>query len=216
MAVRKKKKKALVKGTPDADALKSALDKRFGGVLKAGYHRPDGEACLLEADHVLRGDLWSDTPEHLPDLRWVNDGYGRNNQRRTESLLPVWAALWNWKKWGVARQRRFLESVLWRMLREQVAPLLKKRGNTAHAERLLAAESLQGACEVVRAAAARLEILDSAWPLDRVISMKALPPAEYISPISFTTYAVTGDGNSNRLDQLCQIMVEEAPKSSRS
>lgn len=65
--------------------LQSILDSRFGGVLKLGKHREDGEACALELLSAVRADDWTDNPEVVRcfDLRPLND-------------IPVrWIGQWN-------------------------------------------------------------------------------------------------------------------------
>lgn len=75
------------------------------GILRRGHHAPGREACALEFESQVRQRAWSDRPLTLPDLRPLNDGPWSSDQARTQALLPVMAALWEWSTWTAAQQR---------------------------------------------------------------------------------------------------------------
>lgn len=45
---------------------------RFGGVLHAGRHEPDGHACIFEAASIELGIDWTDDPRLLPSMQPVS------------------------------------------------------------------------------------------------------------------------------------------------
>ena len=57
------------------ETFRAFIDRRFTGVLLAGSHRADGEACVLEALSAYQGQTWSDDPTAVGcwDLRPLND-----------------------------------------------------------------------------------------------------------------------------------------------
>lgn len=83
------------------DELQQKLGELGYGVLKQGAHEPQsGACCALEFANHVRGRRWSDEPGALPDLRPLNDAPWSSDQARTEALLPVMAALWDWSVWS--------------------------------------------------------------------------------------------------------------------
>ena len=95
------------------EALQRGLIEHDKGVLKAGAHTSDSrEFCALEFSSVMRGECFSDAPTALPDIRSLNDGPWVSNESRTEHLLPVMCALWDWREWTWARQLSFTERLV--------------------------------------------------------------------------------------------------------
>jgi hypothetical protein len=113
------------------------LSSRFGGVLRHGKHAEDGEACALEAASVARGRRWSDKPglAGLPDLRPLNDARWPDDATRTEHMLPVVLALWDWAEWKPARRKAWAKRVAERTIREVLPIALRAAGLDAEAER---------------------------------------------------------------------------------
>lgn len=98
----------------EIQALKEHLGKHFGGLLLSGDHPQDGEVCLLEADHHMRGEDWGDAPGSLPDLRELNDAPWSSDEARTENLLKVWVAYYDWSAWSDTRKTEVIGRVaLW-------------------------------------------------------------------------------------------------------
>ena len=134
--------------------LHEVIDARFGGVLRHGKHEEDGQACALEAVSVARGVKWTDAPRlvGMPDLRPINDGRWSSDEARTEALVPVLIALWDWPDWSDARRQAWAERIVLRTVRE-VLPLAMTRW-PEHAAACVAAETLQQAKAGAGAAAA--------------------------------------------------------------
>lgn len=90
--------------------LRAMLDKRFGGVLKSGCHREDGEACALECLSAVLGVSWTDNPKDVAtwDLRPLND-IAVSDDVRTKYLLPVLAAYAGSAEWTKAKQNRVVK-----------------------------------------------------------------------------------------------------------
>ena len=85
---------------------KDYLDKRFSGVLSAGHHGEDGEACGMEFLNAFHRRPWSDSPEEARsfDTRELND-IDISDEVRTKYLLPVLAAYDGSLDWPQERQR---------------------------------------------------------------------------------------------------------------
>lgn len=96
------------------ERLQAYLDSLDDGVLKYGPHKPGREFCALEFESQVRGREWSDEPITMLDIRNINDWFGTGNEadkRRTAALLPVMAALWNWRDWAIAEKDEFIKRV---------------------------------------------------------------------------------------------------------
>jgi len=108
----------------DLVSLKALLDSRFGGVLKAGSHEQDGEACALELLSVARGVEWTDSPVSVRsfDLRRLND-IAVSDEVRTECLLPVIAAYDGSLDWPERRQRAVVDRLVVLLVQRIVAEL---------------------------------------------------------------------------------------------
>lgn len=90
--------------------LKQLLKKYGKGVLKAGIHtRKQREFCVSEFRNkvIAPAKPLSDDIEYFPDLRDLNDLF-TDDKARTAALLPVMAALWDWERWSLSRQRSFV------------------------------------------------------------------------------------------------------------
>jgi hypothetical protein len=97
------------------EELQAKLDDMDDGVLRSGSHTAGGrEFCALEFKSQVDGIPWTDNPVKtgMPDLRPLNDASWPSDKARTEALLPVLAALWNYASWSDARKARWLEIVL--------------------------------------------------------------------------------------------------------
>ena len=105
------------------DTFTSLVQTQFGGVLTHGSHTPDGSACLLEAAHAALGEVWSDTPDHWPDLRALNDGPWTSDAARTAALIPVLQAYWEWRTWSLARQQTVLARIIVLTINRLIADL---------------------------------------------------------------------------------------------
>ena len=103
--------------------LQAALDREDDGVLKCGSHNPGREFCALEFDAKVRGREWSDMPITLPDLRPLNDAKWLSDQARTQALLPVMSALWNWAEWSPVRRQAWAARLNRETVRQIVAEL---------------------------------------------------------------------------------------------
>jgi hypothetical protein len=113
------------------------VNDRFGGVLSHGSHDPDGLACINEAANVARGNDWGDLPDKagLPDSRSLNDGPWSSNRARTDAMLPLGVALWDWSDWTPKRRTAWAQRVSERTIREILPIALRAAGLTAEAER---------------------------------------------------------------------------------
>ena len=88
------------------EALKHGLVVHDDSVLKRGSHKPDSrEFCALEFSSIMRKKDFSDSPGDMPDLRPLNDAPLSSDAIRTEHLLPVMAALWDWRDWSNNKKR---------------------------------------------------------------------------------------------------------------
>jgi len=97
------------------EELQQKLDEMDDGVLRSGAHPAGGRVfCALEFKSQVDGIPWIDNPTKtgMPDLRPLNDTYWPSDKARTDALLPVLAALWDYAKWSDARKARWLEIVL--------------------------------------------------------------------------------------------------------
>src|SRR3990167_7820046 len=128
------------------EKLYQELRTRDKGVLKEGRHTAkSGEYCFHEFDNALRGREFSDEPIDFPDLRKVNDGFWNSDEERTEHLLPVMAALWDWSEWSAGRQARWVTKVTVKLVRQIISelPMLSEelRVECRNAENAVAAEN---------------------------------------------------------------------------
>ena len=106
------------------DELREGLVRHDGGLLKYGSHRVDArEYCPLEFSSIMRGQSFSDRPGDLPDLLELSDAFGADDQMRTDHILPVIAALWEWREWSPSRQQQWVECVAIAIVREIVVTL---------------------------------------------------------------------------------------------
>ena len=104
------------------EVVEQLLASRFGGTIYRGSHDPNGHACLLEVAHAAVGDAWSDAPDKWPDLRTLNDAF-TDDVARTQQLIPVLRAYWDWSAWGAARQRAVMGRVAILTVQRLVAEL---------------------------------------------------------------------------------------------
>ena len=130
----------------------ATLRTRFGGVLYAGAHNPDSRACVIEVATVVRKQAWSDDPSaaKLPDLRPLNDALWSSDQARTEALIPIVLALWDWSTWMATQQQRWATKIAERTIREILPPMLRQIGLDTEADRC----EKEGTEEAARAAGA--------------------------------------------------------------
>lgn len=182
--------------------------ERFGGLLSHGEHDPDGAACALEAASIARGRPWSDDPDdvELPDLRPLNDGPWTSDEARTEAMVPLVVALWDWPTWAGDRHQAWLSRVASRTTREVLPIVLRAVGLDAEAERC----ELEGTREEVWAALdasmgesvwarAAIEYAYDAWD-DPDVAAQVAPEGAHVS----------GVDADDLMRLTCRIWTEEA------
>src|SRR5690349_17608843 len=103
--------------------LETKLATMDDGLLRHGSHAPGRKFCALEFESQVRGREWSDRPITLPDLRPLNDAFGRNDKLRTHWMLRVMAALWDWSEWSEQKRQRWAERVAVETVRQIIAEL---------------------------------------------------------------------------------------------
>ena len=139
-------------------ALRRLVKTRFKGVLKAGKHKEDGEACALECLSVLRGVPWTDDPGAVRsfDLRPLND-LPVSDEVRTKHLLPIIAAYDGSLDWPKDRQQAVATALAIGTVNVLIAELAGLPAEIAKACReatsLKGAESAAWAAWAARAAA---------------------------------------------------------------
>lgn len=86
--------------------IESLLETRFGGVIRCGSHKEDGECCILELAAAAQGLPWTDDPEKVRcwDIRAINDAYA-DGARRTKAMLRLYAAYAGSMDWPTDRQQ---------------------------------------------------------------------------------------------------------------
>jgi len=149
------------------------LATRFAGQLLEGDHTPNGQACLLEAAHAVLEEPWSDAPTHWPDLRPLNDACWSSAAVRTQHLVPVLEAYWEWGEWSSSRRQRVIAQVCLLTVTRLIAELpgLEEAGRQpCRAARTLneaaaAARAVRAAARAVAAAEAADSILIAACAL---------------------------------------------------
>ncbi|MGH7187179.1 MAG: hypothetical protein ACREIB_12995, partial [Pseudomonadota bacterium] len=107
--------------------------ERFGGKLTEGAHSPDGAACLHEAWNVASGYGWDDDAHGRPDLRGLNDVPWSSDEARTQALLPVAVALWDFERWSDDRKRAWARRVASETIR-RVLPVALRAAASVHPE----------------------------------------------------------------------------------
>jgi len=146
--------------------LVAVAEDRFGGVLSAGYHEPDGKACIYEALNAAEGRPWSDEPGERPDLRAFNDGPWSDDAARTAAMLRIGVALlWDWPSWSPEHRRQVVDRVVEGTIRS-VLPLALRAAADVHPDPRSAAAlrtaadrcASEGSAEAAWAAAA-----EAAW-----------------------------------------------------
>jgi hypothetical protein len=106
------------------DNLGQILRTRFGGVISAGKHEPDGQACALELYAVAIGHEWTDNPQALgmPEIRGLNDAF-HDERLRTQHMLRVLTALYDYPNWSADRKRQWCERIVIETMRRIIAEL---------------------------------------------------------------------------------------------
>ncbi len=110
---------------------RDTINKQFNGVLSAGKHkRRSGQACAIEAYSVARGFKWTDDAAKLkmPDIRRLNDAPWPSAVARTEAMVPLVEALWDWAEWAPQEQYEYMVRVLDRTIRQVVPIALRAKG----------------------------------------------------------------------------------------
>ena len=106
------------------EELQAGLDKYDKGVLKKGAHKAgDREFCVIEFSSIMRGKPLSDQDDDIPDIRVLNDAFLDDDTNRTKHMLPVLAALWNWKEWSKERKAQFAKYTVIATINRIVAEL---------------------------------------------------------------------------------------------
>jgi hypothetical protein len=103
--------------------LLSDLHAKDEGILRAGSHPPGVEMCALEFESQVRGREWSDAPLTLPDLCQLNDAVWSSDAARTEAMLRVMAALWDWGEWSSVHQRAWTTRIVIQTVQQIVSAL---------------------------------------------------------------------------------------------
>jgi hypothetical protein len=114
-----------------ADEFPVFVAERFGGKLMKGAHTPNGKACVHEAINVFEGRKWSDSPGERIDLRGVNDASWSTDELRTEHMLRVALAVWDWPNWSTERRQAFARRVASETIR-RVLPLALRAAASVH------------------------------------------------------------------------------------
>ena len=142
--------------------LQAALDRLDDGVLKQGAHKPGREFCALEFKSQVDSRKWTDDPKEngMPDIRPLNDLFPHGaDQERTEALLPVMVALWDWDTWSTTRQTQFVQTIAIETVRQIISSLPNLP--RAIQEQCLVVGSI-GAAQAAAQAAARAAAQDAA------------------------------------------------------
>ena len=140
------------------------LTTRFRDVLSHGTHEANSKACALEARNAALGLDWSDSPGDYLDLRSLNDGPWRSDQARTEALLPVLRATWDWPSWSPERQQRWAAAVALRTVKEVLPVALRACGLEAEAAASEQAPTLAAAFAAMSAVSTALSARSAeAW-----------------------------------------------------
>ncbi len=106
------------------ERLKQLLHEHDDGLLRRGAHTAGSrEFCVLEFDAIVRGREWSDKPITLPDLRRLNDARWSSDEKRTETMLPLMTALWDWSEWSAERRIAWAGIVALETVRQIVSEL---------------------------------------------------------------------------------------------
>ena len=109
------------------EKLQALLDAMDDGVLKYGAHKAGGrDFCALEFESQVRGRAWSDAPGTIPDIRPLNDAFGKGavaDKARTAALLPLMAVLWDWSTWTTTRKQHFVEHLVITTVQRTIAEL---------------------------------------------------------------------------------------------
>ena len=201
------------------------LRGQFDGVISSGSHKPDRLACALEIATVARGLPWSDSPVSagLPDLRQINDSRWASDTARTQALLPVIIALWDWDKWTPQQKQTWATQVAERTIREIVPIALRVARLEAEAQACeatgtesAASRAANAAYSAARAAsadsAARVASVDSAANAASVARAASAARAAYsaYSAASAARAANAASAAYSTLRLACRIWREEA------
>jgi len=141
--------------------LQAALDTLDDGILKTGKHKPGREFCALEFESQVRKREWSDKPITLPDLRPLNDAGWSSDKTRTEALLPVMVALWNWAEWSTTKQMEWVNIVRIETVKQIIGDLSTLPDNIKNKCRVV--KTAAGAVEAAVEAARAVEVVGAAW-----------------------------------------------------
>ena len=209
------------------EVVEQLLASRFGGTIYRGSHDPNGHACLLEVAHAAVGDAWSDAPDKWPDLRTLNDAF-TDDVARTQQLIPVLRAYWDWSAWGAARQRAVMGRVAILTVQRLVAELpglpadfaqpcrdattLKAASLAAMAAARAASEAARAASEAARAAsladsAASLAARAASWAASLAASLAAMAAAR---AASLAARAASAASEAAVLRTACALWIEAA------
>jgi hypothetical protein len=145
------------------------------GPLKAGAHKPNGEACIMEVAAFVAGEPWSDHPECVCPvlgafLRAWNDALPDDDRDRL--LRPLIPQLLNTKGSVSLERRRSLMAADW-FIRTHTPAWLRLAGLTAHADALAALPEITGMAQF---SALRGPIGAAAWAAARAAAGAALEP----------------------------------------
>lgn len=190
------------------------LALRFNGLLKRGKHRPDGEACALEAASVARGNEWSDVPAAagLPDIRPLNDAGWSSDEARTRAMRPLVKALWGWPEWSEKKRVAWARRVALRTVREVLPIALDAAGLRRDAQACRAARTLRSAAAAANAAAAPSGAAAAAYSADAAESAAAARAAAAAAAYARAAAYASPAAADRVLRLACRIMREEAQR----
>jgi hypothetical protein len=183
--------------------------------------RPRIGCCVaaLEAATVARcgKKRWSASPSlaGLPDLRPLNDAF-RDDAARTEHLVPVVLALWDWAEWPAGRRVDWARGVALRTIRQVLPIVLRARGLVADAEACERAETLDQARAAARDAAVAAAVVfarDAADAAAVVFAAASAASVAFVSVVFAAAFAAAAaDARHEVLALACRIWREEAER----
>lgn len=128
------------------------LNTRFGGRLSYGSHAPGGAACAMEARNAALGREWSDDVEDFINVIPLNDAPWGSDAVRTEALVPVMLAYWDWPSWTLERQTEVTRRIALLTIQRVLPTVLRAAGMEEHAAACEKAQDLDTAGVSARAA----------------------------------------------------------------
>ena len=204
------------------EKLQALLDAMDDGVLKYGAHKAGGrDFCALEFESQVRGRAWSDAPGTIPDIRPLNDAFGKGavaDKARTAALLPLMAVLWDWSTWTTTRKQHFVEHLVITTVQRTIAELSGLP--EAIKRQCMAVVTLKDAAAVVDNDAAAHYAADAvaaaryaADAADAAADAAAADAARYAAAAAAAAAANAADARLKSATLSCQIWLEAAESS---